>query len=120
MFQSVLPVSYNGGGLTVELYWAATSATSGNVVWAVYIERIDVGGLDTDADSFVSQTASAAATSGTSGALTKTSVPFTSGAQMDSLAAGEPFRLKVARLASDGNDTMAGDAELFRVVVRET
>jgi hypothetical protein len=39
---------------------------------------------------------------------------------MDSLAAGEPFRLKLARKAADGADNMTGDAEVLRVAVRET
>jgi hypothetical protein len=48
-------------------------------------------------------------------------VTLTSGAQMDSLAAGESFRLKVRRDAdgTSGTDDIATDAELLRVVVSE-
>ena len=46
------------------------------------------------------------------------SISFTDGADMDSVAAGEAFRLKVTR---DGvSDTAAGDAELMAVEIRET
>jgi hypothetical protein len=40
---------------------------------------------------------------------------------MDSLAAGEPFRLKVRRDAdgTSGTDDIATDAELVRIVIRE-
>lgn len=39
---------------------------------------------------------------------------------MDSLAAGEAFRLKVTRDADNASDTMAGDAELIGVEIKET
>ena len=121
VFGGVLPLAYAAGGITVDIYWAATSATTGNVVWNAAFERILVGTLDIDADSFAAAQATTSTTNGTSGVLTKTSVTFTDGAQMDSLAAGEPFRLKITRDADNASDTMdATDAEVLRVVVRET
>ena len=39
---------------------------------------------------------------------------------MDSLAVGESFRIKITRDADNGSDTMAGDAQLFAVKVKET
>ena len=41
---------------------------------------------------------------------------------MDSLAANESFRLKVTRDAdgTTATDDMAGDAELLRVIIKET
>lgn len=119
IFGDVLPRHYSGGGLTVTLIWLATSATSGNVVWSVAIERRDTG-TDLDADSFASAQTATAAAPGTSGAPAYTTIAFTSGAQMDSLAAGEAFRLKVSRTGSSGSDTMTGDAELLAVEVKET
>ena len=116
----VLPAHYGGGGLTVTVLWAATSATTGDVRWDVQIERIDDGGLDTDADSFASAQSATATAPGTSGSLRYTAIAFTAGAQMDSLAANELFRLKVTRDANHAADTMTGDAELFAVRVRET
>lgn len=119
IFSGVLPVAYAGGGLTCEVYFAADTATSGTIGWDAAIERIDASSLDIDADSFASaQTITAATVPGTSGQILKSSVAFTSGAQMDSLAAGEAFRLKIRRDVA--NDTAAGDAQLLRVVVRET
>ena len=119
IFSGILPNHYQGGGLTVKLHWAATSATSGNVVWNVYIERVGTA-QDMDSDSFASAQTATTATSGTSGILVVTSIAFTSGAQMDSLAAGEVFRIKVEREGSNGSDTMTGDAELRLVEIRET
>lgn len=120
VFTGLLPRSYAGGGLTVTLAWAATSATTGNVVWNAQIERLEDEGTDSDSDSFASAQTATGTTAGTSGSLQYTSITFTSGAQMDSLAAGEMFRLKITRDADNGSDTMTGDAELFGVEIKET
>jgi microcystin-dependent protein len=118
VFSDVLPSTYGGGGLVVTVHCALTSATSGTVGWDVAIERIDASGLDLDSDSFATaQTITAATVPGTSGQVLAMSVTLTNGAQMDSLAAGEPYRLRLRRDVA--NDTAAGDAELFFVTVRE-
>lgn len=118
-FEGILPTHYAGGGLTVILVWAATSATTGVVRWDVAIERHDTG-TDLDADSFASDASVDGTVPGTSGAPVYTSLTFTSGAAMDSLAAGEHFRLRVNRDANHANDTATGDAELLAVHVKET
>lgn len=120
VFQSVLPRHYAGGGLTITLMWAATSATTGNVVWNAAIERLADETDDIDADSFAAAQAATAAAPATSGMLQYTTIAFTSGAQMDSLTAGEAFRLKVTRDANNASDTMTGDAELWAVEIKET
>lgn len=120
IFTSVLPRNYSGGGLTVLLIWCAASATSGDCVWNAAIERDDDGGLDIDADSFAAAQAVTSTAPGTSGVLKYSSITFTSGAQMDSLAAGEAFRIKITRDANNGSDTMTGDAQLVAVEIRET
>jgi hypothetical protein len=117
MFSGVLPASYGGGGLTVDLIWMAASATTGNVVWGAAIERLNT---DQDADSFATQLTATGAANGTSGITTKTSIAFTSGAAMDSLVAGEEFRLQIQRIGANGSDTMAGNAQLTKVALRET
>lgn len=117
--EAALPDSYAGGGLTVDIYWMGATATTGDVKWGVSVERIDLA-LDQDADSFAAERTVTTTCSGTSGVQVKSSVAFTSGAQMDSLAAGESFRIKIARKAADAADTMAGFAQIARVVVRET
>lgn len=120
VFTGVLPRHYGGGGITISLRWAASSATTGDVVWNTQIERLEDEGTDMDADSFAAANAATATTAGTSGASQYTDIAHTSGAQMDSLAAGETFRLKVTRDANNGSDTMTGDAELVAVEIRET
>lgn len=115
-----LPKQYTGGGLTVLIYWAAASATSGNVVWNAYIERDNINSQNMDSDNFSSAQTTTTAALGTSGLLASTSITFTSGAQMSSLVAGEQFRLKVERNGASGSDTMTGNAQVFLVIVRET
>lgn len=121
IFSDVLPVGYAGGGLTVEVYFAADTATTGTIGWDVAFERIDASSLDIDADSFgTAKTITAATVPGTSGQILKTSAVFATGSpdDMDNLAAGEAFRLRIRRDVA--NDTATGDAQILRVVVRET
>lgn len=117
IFGDVLPRHYAGGGLTVTIHWTATSATTGNVKWNAQVERMNT---DLDADSFAAAQTTTTATNGTSGIIATTAITFTDGAQMDSVAVGEAFRLKVTRDANDAGDTMTGDAELHRVEIKET
>ena len=120
MWLEVLPVRYAGGGLTVEIVFAATSATSGDVVWAAQIERVGVEVQDLDADGFASAKTKTVTTSSTSGYTKTASLAFTKGAEMDYVAAGEAFRVKVYRDADNAADTATGDAELVAVHVKET
>lgn len=120
IFGAVLSPEYNGGGLTIEIYWMATSATSGDVKWNAEIESHTDDADDLDSDSFASAQTTTTTTASASGEVKKTTITFTDGAQMDSLAAGESFRLRITRDADHGDDTMSGDAELLRCVFRET
>ncbi len=54
----------------------------------------------------------------TAGNVDIVNVTFTDGADMDSVAVGEGFRMKVTRDAA--SDTAAGDAELRFVEIKET
>ena len=119
VFTGVLPRNYAGGGITVYLHWAATTATSGTGGWLVAFERIGDGQQDIDSDGFASgQTVTAATVPATSGHVKITNVAVSNGANMDSIAVGELFRLKVTRDVA--NDTAAGDLEMYAVELKET
>ena len=123
VFGGFLPDNYAGGGLTVTLVWMASTATSGNTVWQVAIERWQDDAVDLDTDSFVAFNNGGQNLAPTvSGEVSYDDVTFTDGADMDSLAKNEAFRLKVRRDAdsTDATDDMTGDAELARVIVKET
>lgn len=113
VFVGVIPeAAVLTSGIIVRITWAATSATSGACVWGAQWEKLTT---DIDADSFDTATTATTTTSGTSGIPSITSITCTS---IDSLAAGDFFRLKVYRDADNGSDTMTGDAELICVEVR--
>jgi len=119
VFSAVMPQHYDGGGVTVLLHYAMTSAVAGTVDWYLEFERIGDQQLDIDGDGF-GDTNSVIDTTvpGTCGFVDVVSVAFANGAEMDSVAAGEAFRLKVTRDAV--SDDAVGDAELLRVELRET
>lgn len=122
IFAGVLPTHYAGGGVTCEVWTAFTSATSGSVRFQAALERDSVSAVNLDSDDFAAFQSGGGTAPGTSGLLIKVSITFTNGAQMDSLQAGEAFRLKIRRDAdgTSGTDNITTDAEVVRVVLRET
>ena len=114
VFVGIIPEGASlGSGLKVRLHWMASTATADNCRWGVQFEK---SGTDLDSDSFDTATEAHSAANGTSGIETVTEITATA---IDSLAAGDRFRLKVFRNADDAtNDTMTGDAELIAVEVR--
>ena len=120
VFTGVMPQHYAATtGVTVYLYWAASTDTTDthHVYWDVSFE-LDTG-LDLDGDSFAAvQSKDTDHCNATSGIETVTTIAFTAGAQMDSVVAGSHFRMMVTRDAA--NDDVTGDAELFMVEIRET
>lgn len=119
IFTGVLPRNYAGGGITVYVHFAATSATTGTIGWDVAFERIGDSQQDIDSDGFATaQTITAATVPGTSGHVDILNVAVTDGANLDSLAVGEAFRIRIRRDVA--NDTATGDAELVAVELKET
>jgi len=119
IFTGVMPRAYAGGGLTVYLHYAMTSAEAGTVDWDVAFERIGDQVLDIDGDSFAAvNSVDDTTVPGTTGLVDVVSVAFTDGADMDSVAVGEAFRMSVTRDAA--SDDAAGDAELLTVEIKET
>jgi hypothetical protein len=100
-------------GLTVRLWWMGDTATSGNVRWGAQFEKT---GTDLDADSYDTNAQVTSTANATGGIESVASITITT---IDSLVAGDRFRLRVYRVAADAtNDTMAGDAQLVAVEVR--
>lgn len=120
VFSAVMPRHYAGTtGVTVYIHYAMSSATSGDVDWDVAFERIGDQQQDIDSDGFAAvNSVNNTTVPGTSGLVDIVNVTFTDGADMDSVAVGEKFRLKVTRDAA--SDTASGDAELVAVEIKET
>jgi hypothetical protein len=113
VFVGIIPEGASlGSGLKIRLHWMATTATSNNCVWDVSLERMTT---DLDSDSFDTIASATASANGTSGILTVTEITLTT---IDSVTAGDGYRLKVTRDANNGSDNMSGDAELVAVEVR--
>jgi hypothetical protein len=108
-------------GVVVRIWWVAATATSGNVSWQALLERTADKDLDVDHLSVAPQTgvvfnSGTGSAPATNGVETVTAITI---ANVGALAAGDRFRLRIARVANDAvNDTMAGDAQLIAVEVR--
>jgi len=119
VFSGVMPRNYAGGGVTVYLHYAMSSAEADTVDWDTAFERIGDQQQDLDADGFAAvQSVDNTTVPATSGLVDIVSIAFTDGAQMDNVAVGEGFRTKVTRDAA--SDDAAGDAELVFVELKET
>ena len=116
LFQGLMPRNYTGGGITVLIEWAAKTDTSNTTTWAVAFERHQDGTDTIAADSFAAEQSTTSTAPGTSGVVKYTTISFTDGAQMDNVAAGEFFRLKVRRTGG----SMAGLSQLIALEGKET
>ena len=118
---SVLPASYQGGGLTVSTWWAFTSAESGSIRVQAAFERITVSSLDIDTDSFASFLSAGGSAPASTGQVIKIDIAFADGSEIDGLLAGEPFRLKIRRDAdgTSGTDDITTDAEMLMAMISE-
>lgn len=119
-FECVLPRNYAGGGITATLTWTTNTGTTGNVVWFMAFERHQATTTDLTTDHFASDQSTTTAVPGTAGEPQYTAIAFTDGAQINSIAAGESFRIKVRRNGGNASDTFANTAQLMKVELRET
>ena len=117
-FEGIVPPHYSGEDLTVVLYWVAAAAIVGDVKWDVSFERIELGALDIDADSYAAAQTVTTTCLGTSGFVAVSTFTFTQ-AQADAIAANDLFRLLVMRDSNDAADDMVGDAQLLAVEIRQ-
>jgi len=120
VFSAIMPRHYAGGGVTVYLHYAMTSAEADDIRLDTSFERIGDQQQDIDADGFAAAENTGDITvPGTSGLVDIVSTAHTDGGEMDSIAVGEGFRMKVLRSAVGGTDA-AGDLELLFVEIKET
>lgn len=120
VFSAVMPRHYAGGDITIYLHYAMSSAVANDIKLETSLERIGDQQQDIDSDSFATaQNTGDITVPGTSGNVDIVSVAHTNGAQMDSVAVGEGFRLKVLRSAVAGTDA-SGDLELLFIEIKET
>jgi len=116
VFAGVLPRNYSGGGLTVCLHWTCSSG-EGVVSWRAGIENLSE--QDLDVDSFAAYI-TIRPTAPANGILTEDEIVLSDGIGIDSLQAGQPFRIKIFRSAAEEQDTLPADAELRLIEIKET
>ena len=114
IFLGIMPEAASlASGLKIRLIWTASTATSGACVWDASLERMTT---DIDTDSFDTIASVTTTTNATSGVPNYSEITLTT---IDSITAGDGFRLKITRDANNASDTMTGDAELIAVEVQQ-
>lgn len=111
---------YAGGGLTFELPYSMTSATTGGVRLEVAVRRMQASTEDIDTSQTYDFNGVTDTVPGTSGTIKQPTVTFTNGADMDSWANGELAIVRVRRKHDDAGDDAAGDLELWDLAGKET
>jgi len=121
-FAGFMPRFYSDLGITVTIGWMATDTTVGpdDCIWDVAFKSVSDDLDDLDSKAFASPQSVTSTEASASGEVKYETIAFTNGAQMDSIAAGEYFRMDVNRDASNVSDDLVGDAELVFVEIRET
>lgn len=110
-------IRYGSGNLTLEIYWYATSATTGTVRWGAAISAItaDTDTQDILTDAFATElTVDDAHLGTTARRLHKATITISN---LDSVANGDVVVLRLRRVANHANDTMTGYANLRMMVL---
>jgi len=103
-------------GIKVIIFWASTSATTGAVEWKAEVDNVNAHSIDTD--TYGTAVSVVTNTSGTAASMNTTTISLPN-ADLQSLAAEQPYKLRITRRASDTtNDTMADVASLLLVEVK--
>lgn len=121
-FAGFMPRHYDGGGITVTIGWMFTSSgTPGTdtCAWEMAFKSVSDDADDLDTKSFAAVNSVTATSASADGEVDYASIAFTDGADMDSVAAGEYFRLSINR-DSGGGTASPGDAELVFIEIQET
>jgi len=115
----VMPQHYGGGGVT--LYFHVMFSTDTNTGHTAEIDAAFENGAsqDADVDGFAAANTTTVAPNGTCGVETEATIAFTDGADMDSVGAGDPFRVYFER-DHDGSDDASGDMEFKSLELRES
>jgi hypothetical protein len=119
-FSFVLADSYEGGGITVNLHYAMTTATANDIRLNTFFERIgEVQDMDSEGFDATGVTGTDDTVPGSAGVPAIVSNAHSNGARIDSLVVGEGGRLKVVRAAVAGTDA-TGDLEIRFIELVET
>lgn len=119
-FYGVMPRNYAGGGLTLTIVWSAAAATNKGI-WSAAFRRVEDDGedLDTTAFTYDYNTTGDIDPASVVGEVAYDTITFTDGADMDSVAVGDYFILRVKRPAPSGTK-ITGDCSIHAIEIKET
>jgi len=119
-FYGVLPAHYDGGGVTVTIVSSSGQSTNA-YVWQGAFRAIpdDAEDLDTTAHTYDYNTVTVTSPSAI-GEVSYDNITFTDGADMDSLAAGQAFILRIKRDSTHASDSMTLDASIHELILKES
>jgi hypothetical protein len=115
---------YGGNGLTFSIKSMAATATTGGALIALAIRRIADDAEDIDTAQTYDYNEVRIPCASASGEYSYDTITFTNGADMDNLAEGEDFILRMRRRGSDNTSTtgddMAGDFQFIDLIGLES
>jgi hypothetical protein len=119
-FTGLLPeAAVTTNGLKVRLAWTADTVTNTDaVVWGIQFQRIDTT-TDLDTDAFSNTFTATAAASGTAGVPVITELTITGTALLDSVVAGDFYRIRISRDGTHTSDALTADACLVACEIRD-
>ncbi len=120
-FYCYMPQNYSTGGITLKFIWSAAATTNTGVLRAAFrAVPDDTEDLDTTAQTYDYNTTGALTPANVVGEVAYDTLTFTDGVDMDNVAPGSYFILRVGRAPADANDTLVGDLSIHAIEVKET
>jgi hypothetical protein len=119
----VMPQHYAGTtGITVTIVWAAPSETTvtDECRWEVALQRVNDDAVALTVDAAYAYNGVSADPPSVANEVAYDNITFTDGADMDSVAAGEMFNLRIYRDHDHADDTATGDCCLLAIHIKET
>ena len=119
-FTGLLPeAAVTTNGLKIRIAWTADTVTNTDaVMWGIQFQRIDTT-TDLDTDAFSNTFTATAAASGTAGVPVITELTLTGTALLDSIVAGDFYRVRISRDATHTSDALTADACLVACEIRD-
>lgn len=119
VFQGVMPQNYADTTGVTAYIWYASDGTADDVEWEITFQRLQAGTTNITTDTWgTAQAFTADTVPGTAGIIAVHSLAVTKGANMDSVVAGDAFRIRIGR--DSNNDSNNDDASLWAVELVET
>ena len=119
-FTGLLPeAAVTTNGLKIRIAWTADTVTNTDaVVWGIQFQRVDTS-TDLDTDAFSNTVTATASASGTAGVPVITEITVTGTAALDSIVAGDFYRVRISRDGTHTSDALTADACLVACEIRD-